>query len=87
MTILTPESTALSWFSYDAATQRLTVGFRSLVSYQYSGVPEHVFASLATAPSRGRYFNFAIRSWYASRAVQYREPPEPEGLASAGLLS
>jgi len=69
MTILTPESTAFCWFSYDDANRLLTVGFRNKTCYQYSGVPEHVFALLQSSPSRGQYFNFAIRNRYPGRKV------------------
>lgn len=76
MTILTPESTAFCWFSYNDANHRLTVGFRNQTSYQYSGVSERVFILLLSARSRGRHFNLAIRNSYPSRKVKFRDTPE-----------
>jgi hypothetical protein len=72
MTIVTPESTAFCWLSYDDVNHRLTVGFRDQTSYEYSGVPEWVFTLLSSAPSRGRYFNLAIRNFYPSQEVEFR---------------
>jgi hypothetical protein len=72
MTILTPESTAFCWLSYDTTKHRLTVRFRKQISYQYSDVPEHVFASLSSATSRGSYFNLAIRNSYPCQKVRCR---------------
>ena len=70
MTLLTPESTALCWLSYDDTNHQLTVGFRDQTTYQYSGVPSEVFALLASSPSRGRYFNFEIRNRYPRKRVR-----------------
>jgi hypothetical protein len=52
MTIMTPESTAVCWFSYDDVNHRLTVGFHDQTSYVYTGVPERVFTLLSSAISR-----------------------------------
>ncbi len=78
MTITTPESTAFCWFSYDGINHRLTVGFRDQTSYEYSGVPEDVFISLSSAPSRGTYFNLTIRNSYPSRKVGIGERSEDD---------
>ena len=76
MTLWTPDSTAFCWFSYDQINHRLIVGFRDQTSYEYSGVPEYVFALLSSTPSRGRYFNHAIRNHYPSREVPFRAMSE-----------
>jgi hypothetical protein len=76
MTIMTPESTAVCWFSYDDVNHRLTVGFHDQTSYVYTGVPERVFTLLSSAPSRGRYFNLAIRNFYPSQKVEFRDTPD-----------
>lgn len=75
MTIVTPESTAFCWLSYDEIHHRLTVGFRDQTSYEYRGVPECVFTLMSSAPSRGKYFNLAIRSFYPSQKVPFRDTP------------
>lgn len=80
MTIVTPGSTAFCWLTYDDVNHRLTVGFRDQTSYQYRGVPEHVFDLLSSAASRGKYFNLAIRNQYPSQKVPFRDTPEtPSG--------
>jgi hypothetical protein len=76
MTVVTPESTVFCWLSYDDVNHRLTVGFRDQTSYEYRGVPEDVFTLLSSAPSRGRYFNLAIRNSYRGQKVEFRETPE-----------
>jgi hypothetical protein len=72
MTILTPESSALCWLSYDLDNHRLTVGFRDQTTYYYSGVPERVVALLLSSQSRGRYFNLEIRNRYPATVAVFR---------------
>jgi hypothetical protein len=79
MTIVTPESTAFCWLSYDDVNHRLTVAFRDQTSYEYSGVPECVFTFLSSAPSRGSYFNLAIRAVYPSQKMPFRDTPQHSG--------
>jgi len=74
MRILTPDSSALCWLSYDRDNHRLTVKFRDQTSYHYSGVPENVVGLLLSAKSRGRYFNLEIRNRYPSRAAESSAP-------------
>lgn len=66
MTILTPDSSAFSRLSYDRNSQQLTVRFRDQTSYQYYGVPEHIFTSLLSAASPGKYFNLESRNRYST---------------------
>ncbi len=75
MTIPTPGSSAFSWLSYDRDSQRLTVRFHDRTCYLYHGVPEHVFTSLTTAPSQGRYFNIEIRHRYSMTRMDYPDLP------------
>jgi KTSC domain len=72
MTLLTPESTAFSWLSYDESKHQLTVGFRNQTSYQYCGVPSEVFTLLLSSSSRGMYFNIEIRNRYPGKRVNRR---------------
>ena len=55
------ESTALTGIAYDATTQRLEVEFRDRTRYQYLGVSAEVQAAFLNSPSKGRFFNMAIR--------------------------
>ena len=75
MTIITPESSAFCWLSYDDFKHRLTVGFRDQTSYEYSGVPECIFTLISSASSRGKCFNLVIRNAYPSREVPFRDNP------------
>jgi hypothetical protein len=54
-------STILAAAAYDAHSERLQLAFRDRTIYQYFGVPADVYEALLRAPSKGRYFNLAIR--------------------------
>lgn len=49
---------------YDDTREILQLEFRSHAIYRYFGVPGSVYESLVTAPSKGRYFNGAIRGHF-----------------------
>jgi hypothetical protein len=55
------ESTTLAVVAYDDAHQILQLEFRSQAIYRYRGVPAAVYEELLAAPSKGQYFNRAIR--------------------------
>lgn len=57
-------SSVIRAFAYDPAEQKLAVTFISGRRYAYLGVPEDVAQDLRTAPSKGEYFNTAIRDRY-----------------------
>ena len=61
MNIMPVESTTLAVLAYDDAHEILQLEFRSRAIYRYFGVPAPVYEELLAAPSRGRYFNRAIR--------------------------
>ena len=54
-------STALVAVAYDARRELLQLEFRNRSVYQYFGVPVEVHQALLGAPSKGEYFNRAIR--------------------------
>lgn len=54
-------STTLATVGYDEARQVWQLEFCSRALYQYRGVPRAVHEALLAAPSKGRYFNRAIR--------------------------
>ena len=64
MNINSVESATLVAVGYDETSEILQVEFRSHAVYRYFGVPGSVYATLATAPSKGRYFNGAIRGHF-----------------------
>ena len=54
-------STTLATVVYDEAREVLQLELVSGATYQYFGVPRAVHEALLSAPSKGRYFNQAIR--------------------------
>jgi hypothetical protein len=69
MRVATVESTTLLTVSYDEARALLQLEFCSRVVYQYFSVPAAVHQSLLAAPSKGRYFNQAIRGRFPYRVI------------------
>ena len=55
------ESATLRAFAYDESREILQLEFLSRAIYHYYGVPAAVHEALRGAPSKGRYFNRAIR--------------------------
>lgn len=62
--ISTPESSNVTGFRYEEATQVLTVEFNSGSRYDYYDVPEHVFEGMKSADSKGKFINSEIKSHY-----------------------
>ena len=67
MRVAAVESTTLLTVSYDEAQALLQPEFCSGAVYQYFRVPAEVHQSLLAAPSKGRYFNQAIRGHFPYR--------------------
>jgi KTSC domain len=61
MNITAVESATLAALAYDEAHEILQLEFRSREIYRYFGVPARVYESLLAAPSKGKFFNQAIR--------------------------
>jgi hypothetical protein len=58
------ESTSLATVAYDAECKLLQIEFHNRAIYQYFSVPAEVHAALLRAPSKGGYFNRAIRGQF-----------------------
>ena len=69
MHVATVESTTLLTVFYDEARALLQLEFGSRAVYQYFGVSSAVHQSLLAAPSKGRYFNQAIRGRFPYRRI------------------
>jgi KTSC domain len=54
-------SSTLATIAYDASEQILQLEFRDRSVYRYLGVPAEVHQALLNAPSKGQFFNRAIR--------------------------
>ena len=65
MSITAVASTTLATIAYDDARKLLQLEFRSRTIYQYFDVPADVHQALLDAPSKGNYFNQAIRGRFA----------------------
>jgi hypothetical protein len=74
MDVTVVASTTLSTIAYDGIRNLLQLEFRSRVVYQYFGVPVTVHAALLDAPSKGSYFNLAIRGRYPFVRVRGLQP-------------
>ena len=59
------DSAALARIAYDASRGLLQLQFRDQTTYSYFGVPVGVHQALLRAPSKGEYFNSAIRGRFA----------------------
>jgi KTSC domain len=80
MNVTAVESTTLAALAYDDARRTMRLEFRSRAVYSYFGVPRSVYEALLAAPSKGRYFNRAIRG-----AFPYLRLSDAEaGLAGEG---
>lgn len=62
------DSSNIRSIGYDRGT--LEIEFHSGGIYQYSNVPETVYASLITADSHGRYFNAHIKNIYHTTPIR-----------------
>ena len=69
MNIKSVESATLAAIGYDDAHEILQLEFRSRAVYRYFGVPGSVYEALVTAPSKGRYFNGAIRGHFSHALI------------------
>ena len=64
MNVTSVESTTLVAIGSDDTREILQLEFRSHAVYRYFGVPGPVHEALVAAPSKGRYFNRAIRGHF-----------------------
>lgn len=55
------DSTSLEMIAFDADRQTLQIRFRDQTAYRYLDVPVEVYQALLSAPSKGSYFNRAVR--------------------------
>ena len=62
MMAIAVESSTIAIIAYDHARLLLKVRFRDGSVYLYSGVPADLYATLLSAPSKGTFFNSAIRN-------------------------
>jgi KTSC domain len=63
------ESATLATVVYDGDRELLQLEFRSREIYEYFGVPAAVHNALLQAPSKGSFFNWAIRGRFCYSLV------------------
>lgn len=61
MHMTTVDSSTLATIAYDPSAQLLQLEFRDRSVYRYLGVPAEVHQAFLLSPSKGRFFNRAIR--------------------------
>ena len=84
MRIATVESATLATVGYDEVQELLRLEFGSGAAYLYFGVPAAVYEALLGAPSKGRYFNGAIRGRYPYRQILGADPVLQSAEVAAG---
>lgn len=75
MRVSSVESSTLATVAYDEIRSLLQLEFCSRTVYLYFGVPPAVHRALLDAPSKGKYFNRAIRGRFPYRAIPARCNP------------
>ena len=85
MRVATVESTTLATVAYDEAGEQLQLEFCSRAVCLYFGVPAAVHQALLDAPSKGKYFNQAIRGRFLYRPIlDSGSVPRDQAKMSAG---
>lgn len=84
MNVTAVESTTLATVAYDEARELLRLEFRSRAIYQYWGVPAIVHEALLCAPSKGGYFNQAIRGRFPYSRISHFRAERPGAKDPAG---
>ena len=82
MHVTAVESTTLLTVGYDEARQLLQLEFRSRAIYHYFNVPAAVHQALLGAPSKGSYFNRAIRGRFPYSLASHGQGGVPPALVS-----
>ena len=83
MHVTAVESTALATIVYDELRGLLRLHFCSQAIYLYWGVPPIVHQGLLEAPSKGRYFNQAIRGRFPFQRVSPGTADGAQALSAA----
>jgi hypothetical protein len=77
MNVFAVESSTLATIAYDRTRELLQLEFNSRALYQYFGVPVSVHEALLHAPSKGSYFNRAIRGKFPHGRVSNCQTEAP----------
>ena len=69
LVVVAVESSTIASVGYDLTQGLLQLEFCSRAVYHYYGVPARVYEALLEAPSKGSYFNRAIRGSFPYRRL------------------
>ena len=83
MDVTAVESSTLATIAYDSSRELLQLEFNSHAIYQYFGVPAAMHGALLDAPSKGSYFNRAIRGKFRYIRISDGRPGSPEQAMAA----
>ena len=84
--VVAVESSTIASVGYDLTRELLQLEFCSRAIYHYFGVPADVHGALLEAPSKGSYFNRAIRGRFPyRRLVPAVASSAPDGRIPAGV--
>jgi len=84
--VVAVESSTIASVGYDLTRELLQLEFCSRAIYHYFGVPVGVHEALLEAPSKGSYFNRAIRGRFPyRRLVPAVASGAPDGRIPAGV--
>jgi len=64
MEMIRVNSSAINAVGYDQTTQRMRITFEQGHSYDFCGVPVHVYEALMSSSSKGGYYNDHVRDRY-----------------------
>jgi len=78
MNVIAVESSTLATVAYDSTRELLQLEFNSHAIYHYLGVPLTAFEALLRAPSKGSYFNQAIRGKFRYSRISEGQAESPE---------
>jgi len=81
------QSKAIARFAYDLHTGCLLIHFKTGDVYLYQAVPRVVFDGFRAAPSKGQFFQCAIRDRFAARRLSRGEVAALERLHGRAVAS
>ena len=64
MQMISVNSSAISAVGYDPHSKIMSITFKQGSTYDFCGVPQHIFDGLISANSVGSYYNSHIRDMY-----------------------
>jgi len=79
MNVTAVDSSTLATIAYDKSCELLQLEFNSRALYQYFGVPATIYEALLCAPSKGSYFNRAIRGKFRCIRISDDRAGSPAG--------